>query len=168
MKTEFNILEITRSASWDEIKKAYRDKMKQSHPDLNCENTMMVQQANQKSKDINAAYSKLKSCLSQTGRFICPTFDFKKTASKPKPNEPMDLHRTNVADFFKPRDIVAEAEAERISWGSVCFNLFLIALWAGVLILGTIKGMSYFETHSIASLGTDLKGALDSLIQKFS
>lgn len=162
MKTEFNLLNLTKSASWDDIKKAYREKMKENHPDLNCENTMMIQQANNKSKDINAAYSKLKSCLSQTGRFICPSFTIKK---KEHQQDDIDPCKTNVADFFKPRNAVVYES--QISWGSVFFNVFLIALWGCVLVLGTIRGLEYFETHSIANLMIDLKRGFQNILASF-
>jgi hypothetical protein len=139
MKTELKIFDLTRSASWDEIKKAYRQKMKKCHPDLQGSDSSKIDSANKESQDVNAAYEKLKMCLSQTGKFICPVMTFIKRPSAPSD---LDSGKTNIIDFFKPKDIQTSTQSG--SGVGFLFNLAAITLWLGVLFAGTVKAVEYF------------------------
>jgi hypothetical protein len=53
------ILGVGRSATWEDIRKAYRSKMVANHPDRVSETGMTVEQANAICRDLNAAYAVL-------------------------------------------------------------------------------------------------------------
>lgn len=61
-KTPYNILELSSNASNDEIKKAYRKKASQFHPDKFArEDDNIVQEAHQKFLEIQSAYQELEA-----------------------------------------------------------------------------------------------------------
>ena len=60
----FEILELDRSASPDEIKQAYKDTVNVWHPDRFSSNPRLQQKAEEKLKEVNIAYDTLKSYLS--------------------------------------------------------------------------------------------------------
>lgn len=63
-------LDLTISAKWDEIKKAYREQMKACHPDLHQnDGTQMIRVKVEEAKKINAAFGELKKFVTETGSF---------------------------------------------------------------------------------------------------
>lgn len=64
IKKCFEILELDRSASPDEIKQAYKDTANVWHPDRFPSNPRLQQKAEEKLKEVNIAYDTLKSYLS--------------------------------------------------------------------------------------------------------
>lgn len=140
MKRELRLLNLTRSASWDEIKKAYREKMKRCHPDLQGGDSERVESANKESQDVNVAFEKLKMCLSQTGRFICPILT---AIGRQAPSQEVELGKTNIVDFFKSKSI--QKEVKKQSTFAFLFNTIAILLWLGVLFALTVKGVEYFQ-----------------------
>ncbi len=67
----FQILEIDRDASVEEVKQAYKDGVNVWHPDRFSENPRLRAKAERKLKEINAAYERVQSLLgSSSGQ--CP------------------------------------------------------------------------------------------------
>ena len=64
----FEILELDRGASSDEIKQAYKDIVNVWHPDRFSSNPRLKQKAEEKLKEINVAYDTLKAYLSTEQR----------------------------------------------------------------------------------------------------
>ena len=60
----FEILELDRGASPDEVKQAYKDIVNVWHPDRFSNNPRLKQKAGEKLKEVNVAYETLKSFLS--------------------------------------------------------------------------------------------------------
>jgi curved DNA-binding protein CbpA len=67
IKRCFEILEINRSASLDEVKQAYRDAVNVWHPDRFSNNPRLRQKAEKRLKEVNTAYEMVKSFLSSKG-----------------------------------------------------------------------------------------------------
>lgn len=61
----FEILEIDETASFSEIKQAYRDLASVWHPDLHSQNSRLSEKVLQKMKELNAAYDLLSSYYSE-------------------------------------------------------------------------------------------------------
>ena len=64
----FEILELDRSASPDEIKQAYKDIVNVWHPDRFSNNNRLKQKAEEKLKEVNVAFDTLKAYLSTEQR----------------------------------------------------------------------------------------------------
>ena len=64
IKRCFEILELDRGASSDEIKQAYKDIVNVWHPDRFSNNTRLKQKAEEKLKEVNVAFDTLKVYLS--------------------------------------------------------------------------------------------------------
>ena len=64
----FEILELDRGASSDEIKQAYKDIVNVWHPDRFSNNTRLKQKAEEKLKEVNVAFDTLKAYLSTEQR----------------------------------------------------------------------------------------------------
>jgi len=64
IEQSFEILELDRSASTDEIKQSYKDIVTVWHPDRFSSNPRLKQKAEEKLKEVNVAYDTLKSYLS--------------------------------------------------------------------------------------------------------
>ena len=68
IKQSFEILELDRGASTDEIKQSYKDIVTVWHPDRFSNNPRLKQKAEEKLKEVNVAYDTLKSYLSSEQR----------------------------------------------------------------------------------------------------
>ncbi len=68
IKQSFEILELDRGASTDEIKQSYKDIVTVWHPDRFSNNPRLRQRAEEKLKEVNVAYDTLKSYLSSEQR----------------------------------------------------------------------------------------------------
>ncbi len=68
IKQSFEILELDRGASTDEIKQSYKDIVTVWHPDRFPNNSRLKQKAEEKLKEVNVAYDTLKSYLSSEQR----------------------------------------------------------------------------------------------------
>jgi len=68
IKQSFEILELDRGASTDEIKQSYKDIVTVWHPDRFSNNPRLRQRAEEKLKEVNAAYDTVKSYLSSEQR----------------------------------------------------------------------------------------------------
>ena len=68
IEQSFEILELDRGASTDEIKQSYKDIVTVWHPDRFSNNPRLKQKAEEKLKEVNAAYDTLKSYLSSEQR----------------------------------------------------------------------------------------------------
>ena len=68
IKQSFEILELERGASTDEIKQSYKDIVTVWHPDRFPNNSRLKQKAEEKLKEVNVAYDTLKSYLSSEQR----------------------------------------------------------------------------------------------------
>ena len=68
IKQSFEILELDRGASTDEIKQSYKDIVTVWHPDRFPNNPRLKQKAEEKLKEVNVAYDTLKSYLSSEQR----------------------------------------------------------------------------------------------------
>ena len=66
LKTAFQILEVRHGASEKEVRQAYRDMVNVWHPDRFSGNPRLKQRAEEKLKEANAAYERLK-CLYHAG-----------------------------------------------------------------------------------------------------
>ena len=64
IEQSFEILELDRGASTDEIKQSYKDIVTVWHPDRFSNNPRLKQKAEEKLKEVNVAYDTLKSYLS--------------------------------------------------------------------------------------------------------
>ncbi len=63
----FEVLEVDPGASLDEVKQAYKDAVNVWHPDRFSNNPRLRQKAEEKLKEVNAAYEMVKSLLSSKG-----------------------------------------------------------------------------------------------------
>lgn len=63
IKKYFLILELSESADLSELNEHYRIKIKQFHPDLFADDPAKQREANEKTKEINCAYTELKKIL---------------------------------------------------------------------------------------------------------
>ena len=61
-KDPYEVLGVSRNASDDEIKRAYRRLAKQYHPDMHPNDPVAAKKMN----EINAAYEQIKNCLLYT------------------------------------------------------------------------------------------------------
>ncbi len=68
IEQSFEILELDRGASTDEIKQSYKDIVAVWHPDRFYNNPRLKQKAEEKLKEVNVAYDTLKSYLSSEQR----------------------------------------------------------------------------------------------------
>ena len=68
IEQSFEILELDRGASTDEIKQSYKDIVTVWHPDRFPNNPRLKQKAEEKLKEVNVAYDTLKSYLSSEQR----------------------------------------------------------------------------------------------------
>jgi curved DNA-binding protein CbpA len=68
IEQSFEILELDRGASTDEIKQSYKDIVTVWHPDRFSNNPRLKQKAEEKLKEVNVAYDTLKSYLSPEQR----------------------------------------------------------------------------------------------------
>ncbi|MBC2694173.1 MAG: J domain-containing protein [Desulfobacteraceae bacterium] len=68
IEQSFEILELDRGASINEIKQSYKDIVTVWHPDRFSNNHRLKQKAEEKLKDVNVAYDTLKSYLSSEQR----------------------------------------------------------------------------------------------------
>ncbi len=68
IEQSFEILELDRGASTDEIKQSYKDIVTVWHPDRFSNNPRLKQKAEEKLKEVNVAYDTLKSYLSSEQR----------------------------------------------------------------------------------------------------
>ncbi len=68
IEQSFEILELDRGASTDEIKQSYKDIVTVWHPDRFPNNSRLKQKAEEKLKEVNVAYDTLKSYLSSEQR----------------------------------------------------------------------------------------------------
>jgi len=68
IEQSFEILELDRGASTDEIKQSYKDIVTVWHPDRFSSNPRLKQKAEEKLKEVNVAYDTLKSYLSSEQR----------------------------------------------------------------------------------------------------
>ena len=68
IEQSFEMLELDRGASTDEIKRSYKDIVTVWHPDRFSNNPRLKQKAEEKLKEVNVAYDTLKSYLSSEQR----------------------------------------------------------------------------------------------------
>ena len=61
MKDPYSVLGVTRSATDDEIKKAYRDLARKYHPDNYQQDPNLAELASEKMKEVNEAYERIQS-----------------------------------------------------------------------------------------------------------
>lgn len=69
----FDILEVRRGASLEEVKRAYRDLAQVWHPDRYGHNPRLRAKAEEKLKDINEAYQRLSAYFRRSGGYTPPT-----------------------------------------------------------------------------------------------
>jgi DnaJ-class molecular chaperone len=70
IKRCFEILELDRTASPDEVTQAYKDIVNVWHPDRFSNNPRLKQKAGEKLKEVNVAYETLKSYLSSKQELV--------------------------------------------------------------------------------------------------
>jgi hypothetical protein len=70
IKRCFEILELDRTASPDEVNQAYKDIVNVWHPDRFSNNPRLKQKAGEKLKEVNVAYETLKSYLSSKQELV--------------------------------------------------------------------------------------------------
>ena len=93
----FKILELDNSASPDEIKQAYKDIINVWHPDRFTNNPRLKQKAEEKLKEVNAAYDTLKSYLSTGQQMVSKQ-------EKAQANESVSVNKTkSKARYKKPQ-----------------------------------------------------------------
>jgi len=93
LKQYLKILELEESADLAKLNEHYRYKIKQFHPDLFADNPARQKEADEKTKELNLAYSELKRIL--------PKAPSKKSAQKNTENEDAtDIMSSSKLDIF--------------------------------------------------------------------
>lgn len=118
----YQILEIESEATQAEIKQAYRDLILVWHPDRFCDNPRLQQKAEDKIKQINAAYEFLKSYRPQAAQVevvapaprneppVEPAFNCEKL------RQLLELKKWKDADFETKRLLLALMHREKDGW----------------------------------------------------
>ena len=76
MKDPYKILGVSKNASDEEIKRAYRELVKKYHPDNYDANNPLRDLANEKMQEINEAYDKIQALRSKSGKSAGNDFDY--------------------------------------------------------------------------------------------
>ena len=91
LKEALTILEVAATATPEEIQRAYRGLARVWHPDRFPNDPELQRKAQDKLKQINAAYETLKSAAFAGGQAATPP-----PASKPQPAPPPEIGRAHV------------------------------------------------------------------------
>ncbi|MBW4537800.1 MAG: GUN4 domain-containing protein [Myxacorys chilensis ATA2-1-KO14] len=114
----YQILELEPEATQTEIKQAYRDLILVWHPDRFCDHPRLQQKAEDKIKQINAAYSFLKTYQPQAE--VAPAPKNKQTVEPPlnceKLKQLLELKRWKDADFETKRLLLELMHKGRDGW----------------------------------------------------
>ena len=125
----YEILELDRNASADEIKQSYKDIVNVWHPDRFSHNPRLKKKAEKKLKEVNQAYETLKSSLSSKDKRHTGTN--KRHYSKAGPKGGNERQRRTNAGYSKarpkvePRDkteVVVEAGTELVL--TTCYHFY--------------------------------------------
>ena len=104
MKDPYDVLGVSRDASQDEIKKAYRKLAKELHPDLNPDDTIVEQRF----KEVTVAYHVLSDPETRA------KFDRGEINADGTPRQESAFHRAYAAD--SPAGVRAEAPGRERKW----------------------------------------------------
>ena len=76
MRDPYKVLGVSKNASDDEIKKAYRELVKKYHPDNYDANNPLRDLANEKMQEVNEAYDKIQELRSNSGKSSSSDFNY--------------------------------------------------------------------------------------------
>jgi len=125
IEQSFEILELDRGASTDEIKQSYKDIVTVWHPDRFSNNPRLKQKAEEKLKEVNVAYDTLKSYLSSEQRMEpkqekteanVKTETVKKTKNKAQ----YQKAQPNATAYDKTEAVVEAGTGIALSLGGIC------------------------------------------------
>lgn len=117
--TYFRVLEIEPGASKDDIKQAYKDLAKVWHPDRFSDDLRLQQKAEEKLKQINAAYHFLKSYHPQATQSTVESKQGQSNIILPNLKNLekfLDLNKLKDADYETKRLLLELADREKDGW----------------------------------------------------
>jgi hypothetical protein len=117
IKQSFEILELDRGASTDEIKQSYKDIVTVWHPDRFSNNPRLKQKAEEKLKEVNVAYDTLKSYLSSEQRM-------EPKQEKAEANVKTETAQPDAAPYDKTEAVVEAGTGIALSLWSCLSSLF--------------------------------------------
>ncbi|RZB32060.1 MAG: hypothetical protein SRB1_01679 [Desulfobacteraceae bacterium Eth-SRB1] len=117
IKQSFEILELDRGASTDEIKQSYKDIVTVWHPDRFPNNSRLQQKAEEKLKEVNVAYDTLNSYLSSEQRM-------EPKQEKAEANVKTETAQPDAAAYDKTEAVVEAGTGIALSLWSCLSSLF--------------------------------------------
>ena len=129
LEESFRVLELPRSASIADVKRAYRRLARLYHPDRHHnEDAHAVQKAEARMKRLNSAYRTLSQLLEPRKR------SGPRTEAKPEDPKPGPRRQTALSRFRIPWVRGFHLELTKDNFGDYAFALFILAVLAGGLV----------------------------------
>ena len=121
----YEMLGLTPGASWDEIRQAYKDSVSVWHPDRFVNNPRLQQKAEEKIKDINAAYEKISTFFKEYGT---PNFANHAKPYEQQSQEPPKEPEEEVSPSQEPENVPENKYHPWLRFWARSFDLTLFFL----------------------------------------
>jgi len=109
IKKCYEILELDREASLDDVKQAYKDLVNIWHPDRISNNPRLKQKAEEKLKEVNVAYEKVEAFISSKQRLEPEQEEAAQAEDQAKPQTRPDARAKTEQDYYERSHANSEA-----------------------------------------------------------
>ncbi|MFH1243110.1 MAG: J domain-containing protein [Pseudomonadota bacterium] len=111
----FEVLELDRDASFDEVKQAYKDLVNVWHPDRFSNNPRLRRKAEEKLKEANLAYKGVKSFISLRQKGVSAKETARQGTSRVMNKADSGIYGAETEYYHEQREAQARAEPESLT-----------------------------------------------------